>query len=292
METKSERMRRLFAQGKTVADVARLIGVDYAFAYGVAKRGGFLEAGAVSPRRGPSAVLPPPGRAPLNRLVPVGAFAGPTWESVDIETNLGAYLKDRRPMHRYTSFDYCFNYFQARREEGRIPSPAVGVELEVACLQLGFYLASWGMYRGSAVLLQRSVAHLAPVIDVIARAPTEAWELDADGYTREGCRSLLDLGAQIRAAFPEGATDTLVTKIMLGVFGSVPAFDTNFKTGFGVSAFGESALMRISRFYRENADVIARHRVPTLEFETGAASNHRYTRAKVIDMIFFVEGVR
>jgi hypothetical protein len=30
--------------------------------------------------------------------------------------------------------------------------------------------------------------------------------------------------------------------------------------------------------------------VPTLDFDTGVASNRRDTRAKVIDMIFFVEG--
>lgn len=271
MESKSARMRQLFAQGKSVSEVAKLVGVDYQFAYGVAKRAGFIQAGATVPRE---------------QLQSDGAHPG----DVDIEANVRTYLEDRRPTDRYASFDYCFNYFQARREEGRIADLADGVELQVACLQLGFYLASWGMYRGSTILLQRSLAHLAPVIDVIARAPVDAWDIDADGYTRDACKSLLEVGAQIRAAFPEGATDTLVTKIMLGVFGSVPAFDTNFKTGFGVYAFGENALMRVGRFYRESAEAIERHRVPTLDFDTGVASNRRYTRAKVIDMIFFVEG--
>jgi hypothetical protein len=146
------------------------------------------------------------------------------------------------------------------------------------------------MYRGSTILLQRSLAHLAPVIDVIARIPVEAWEIDADGYTNDARKSLLEIGAQIRGAFPEGATDTLVTKVMLGVFGSVPAFDTNFTTGFRAYAFGESALMRVGRFYSAHAEAIERHRVPTIDFDTGVASNRRYTRAKVIDMIFFVEG--
>lgn len=282
-------MRQLFGQGKSVSEVAMLIGVDYAFAYGVAKRAGFLETGAAASRKKRRARDASSNKAQRLQAIPAGGLPSGL-ESVDIEANLRTYLDDRRPMHRYASFDYCFNYFQTRREKGRIASMANGVELQVACLQLGFYLASWGMYRGSTILLQRSVAHLVPVIDVVVRAPREAWELDADGYTRDGCRSLLDLGAQIRAAIPEGATDTLVTKIMLGVFGSVPAFDTNFKAGFGVFAFGESALLRVGRFYRENADVIERLRVPTLDFETGAPSDRRYTRAKVIDMIFFVEG--
>jgi hypothetical protein len=48
--------------------------------------------------------------------------------------------------------------------------------------------------------------------------------------------------------------------------------------------------MRVAEFYKHNADVIDRHRVPTLEFDTGMETARRYTRAKVIDMIFFVEG--
>ena len=35
---------------------------------------------------------------------------------VDIEANLKAYLGKREPRARYTSFDYCFNYFQSHRE--------------------------------------------------------------------------------------------------------------------------------------------------------------------------------
>ena len=117
------------------------------------------------------------------------------------------------------------------------------------------------------------------------------WGGSSDGYTREACRSLLWLGAQIRAAIPEGATDTLVTKILLGVFGSVTAFDANFRSGFGAHSFAEAALLRIGRFCRDNTEVIERHRVPTLDFETGAASARRYTRAKCEwAMVFFAEG--
>jgi hypothetical protein len=77
---------------------------------------------------------------------------------------------------------------------------------------------------------------------------------------------------------------------MLGTFGCVPAFDTYFKKGFGVSTFSRKALSKIGTFYAANAEVIDRNRVHTLEFESGTASQRRYTRAKVIDMIFFVAG--
>ena len=77
---------------------------------------------------------------------------------------------------------------------------------------------------------------------------------------------------------------------MLGVFGCVPAFDGNFERGFGVSTFGRGALVRIGQFYKENSEAIERNRVTTLRFETGTATTFVYTRAKVIDMIFFVQG--
>jgi|SRR5579864_1998756 len=209
---------------------------------------------------------------------------------MDIEANLKTYLHQRGPTTRYTSFDYCYNHFQLHRERGVIPELGVGPNMQLSCLHLGFYLASWGMLRASSALLQRSVKHYVPVIQVIAASPSEVWNLDADCYTDANWGLVEETARQIRGALPDGASDILITKIMLGVFGCVPAFDTYFKRGFGVWTFGRKALMRVAQFYRENANVIDRYRVPTLEFDTGVETSRRYTRAKVIDMIFFVEG--
>lgn len=44
--------------------------------------------------------------------------------------------------HRYRSWEHCYNYFEAPEDHN------------VACLHLGFYLASWGMLRASSKLLQ------------------------------------------------------------------------------------------------------------------------------------------
>jgi hypothetical protein len=208
---------------------------------------------------------------------------------VDIERNLKAYLGAREPTARYTSFDYCFNHFQSQHDLGFAElGSASGMEL--SCLHLGFYLASWGMLRGSSVLLRRSIKHFAPVIDVIASADMNVWEIDAHAYTDESIERLTDTATHLRSALPEGASDILVTKIMLGVFGCVPAFDTYFKKGFGVSTFGRKSLSRVGRFYQDNSGVIDAHRVPTLDFGSGTETTRKYTRAKVIDMIFFVEG--
>jgi hypothetical protein len=49
-------------------------------------------------------------------------------------------------------------------------------------------------------------------------------------------------------------------------------------------------LRKIGEFYRENSEVVDRHCELTLDFDSGAPTTRRYTRAKVIDMIFFIEG--
>lgn len=196
----------------------------------------------------------------------------------------------RRPNARYASFDYCFNYFQSFREAGNVAAIAEGESVQISCLHLGFYLASWGMFRGSADLLQRSARHLIPAIELIAAADSELWNIDAHCYTESNIQRLLIMRRSLCQAFP-GMSDILVTKIMLGVFGNVPAFDTNFKNGFQVATFGPKALKKIAAFYEENSLLIDKHRIPTLDFFSGEPTTRNYTRAKVIDMAFFIMGM-
>jgi hypothetical protein len=212
---------------------------------------------------------------------------------VDLDVNLRRYLAGRKPNERYASFDYCFNYFQSFRESGNISALADPANRQFSCLQLGFYLASWGMLRGSAELLQKSARHLVCVIEVIADTDASLWELDAHCYTESNIQRLCELAKTIGQAHP-GMSDILVTKIMLGVFGSVPAFDTNFRRGCRVAGivttFGLSSLRKIGAFYRDNTALIDSYRVPTLDFISGEHTQHRYPRSKVIDMAFFIEG--
>jgi hypothetical protein len=209
---------------------------------------------------------------------------------LDIEKNLATYLGDRKPTSRYASFDYCFNYFQFHREENRLEDLLQGEALQLSCLHLGFYLASWGMFRGSAELLRRSVRTFVPAIETLVSAPAGLWSLDVNEYDEAAIREILRFRERLRPSLHTGASDILVTKVMLGTMGCVPAFDTYFKIGFGCSTFGSKALRRIAQFYRDHSEVIERHREPTLEFDTGEPTVRRYTRAKVIDMIFFIEG--
>lgn len=69
----------------------------------------------------------------------------------------------RPPEARYASFGFCFNYFQEVRDSGDTAQLANDEHRRLSCLQLGFFLASWGMMRGSGDLYQRSVRDLCVV---------------------------------------------------------------------------------------------------------------------------------
>ncbi len=152
----------------------------------------------------------------------------PVTTNPDINASVAQYRARLDARARYASFDYCYNYFQSFHERGDAPGLAGSAHVESSCLQLGFYLASWGMLRGSSILLQRSVRNFIPVIEAIAEMPGEIWTIDANDYSPSNCGALIDAVRRIRRSFPERASETLVTK-MLGVFGCVPAFDLYFK---------------------------------------------------------------
>jgi hypothetical protein len=219
------------------------------------------------------------------RRTPTRDFLG-----VDIERNVATYLGDRSSTARYASFDYCFNYFQGWRERNEVSDLAEKDNLELSCLHLGFYLASWGMLRASTVLFRKSVRYLTPVVQTIAALPAEIWTIDANAYSDESIDSTLDVRDRLWSAFDHDASATLVSKVMLGVFGSVPAFDSYVMKGLGVRRFGKPELELVRDFYRGNDSIIDRLRAPTLDFTTGTATDRLYTRAKVVDMVFFIEG--
>jgi len=219
-------------------------------------------------------------------------------ENIDIEKNINEFIHgpDGKSgilsLERYSSYDYCFNYFQEFREQGQITKILETGQIQFSCLQLGFYLASWGMLRGSSFLLEKSVKVLEPVIFEIANCSPKIWEIDVNEYSTENISILLEFRNQIIRILPyaNGPSDILITKIMLGVFGNTPAFDTNYKKGFGVSTFGPKSLMKIADYYRQNSQLIGKYQIPTLDYQTGKPTQRKYTRAKVIDMIYFIEG--
>ncbi len=221
-----------------------------------------------------------------------------SFNAINLEANIIEYINDDgksggiKAFERDSSFDYCFNYFQSFREFGAIGELADNKNLQTSCLQLGFYLASWGMLRGSSFLLRKSIKFYESVIKAIAGCKPEFWQIDIPDYSPETIGLLLECKQMMVEALgtKNNPSDTLVSKIILGVFGSVPAFDTNFNWGFGSSSFNQKTLRDVASFYMEHKTRIDAYHITTIDFATGGYTKRPYPKAKLIDMIFFIEG--
>lgn len=207
---------------------------------------------------------------------------------------LDEFMRDRKHDERYASFDYCYGYFQAFRRENRPDTLDQGENLRRSCVELGFYLASWGMLRGSSDLLNKSVYFLRPLVSALAKTPPAVWNLDVDRYG-EGTWELLseERDRIIKALGPlrNRESDVLVTKIMMGVYGNVPAFDQYFKGGLGVSTFGPKAIGLVQSFYQSHRGWMDSRKIRLLTFD-GKESEIIYSKAKLIDMICFMKGLK
>jgi hypothetical protein len=133
--------------------------------------------------------------------------------------------------HRYRSWEHCYTFFRSRNQEG------VAAQRELAALHLGFYLASWGMYRGSAFLLQRTyTVHLDVIDSLVSPRFSELWrtEVGAVPATAGAVAAILSIVEAVRDAYaPFGpASDILITKVLLGTVGCLPAVDRFFVAGF------------------------------------------------------------
>jgi len=212
-------------------------------------------------------------------------------KQTDIELVINDFKDKSKPDDRYTSFDYCYNYFRSTND--------LTVDIEKSCLVLGFYLASWGMYRGSSFLLQHSVNHFKPTILYINSLDKTVWNIDVDKYDDKNIEIIIDIYKEIRKRLiPNGNTDlTLVTKVLLGVFGFIPAFDNYFCNTFRIIFDGQCGFRRVNKaslnfiqnFYQENRASIENLSANTFttDFLSGKKTKINYPKAKIIDMYGF-----
>lgn len=197
------------------------------------------------------------------------------------------------PNERYSSFDYCYNYFKSFKNKKDIASKE---NIEKSCLHLGFFLASWGMLRGSSFLLQKSIKYYEPLIKWIAKQDDSIWELDVDEYDEKNIKKLEKLYGRVNQKLKIGNHKRiLVTKILLGVFGCVPALDSYFvKSLSGTRGNFTNALLQIKNFYDENKTEIdsCQKKIKTFSFIDGKKTKIMYPKAKIIDMIHFTRGYK
>ncbi|MPN22926.1 hypothetical protein SDC9_170311 [bioreactor metagenome] len=92
----------------------------------------------------------------------------------------------------------------------------------------------------------------------------------------------------IKESLPFSITDTLATKIMMVVFGCVPAYDRNFSATLKPMSFGKDSLEYIYKFYQKNNGLLdeKQKELKTVSVE-GGLTDYTYTMAKIIDVIGF-----
>ena len=215
----------------------------------------------------------------------------------DLSSVVKEYVSKLSPNHRYASFDYCYNYFRTTSNK------ALSKNLEKSCLVLGFYLASWGMFRGSSFLLQTNINHFKDVIKYISTLNKNVWKIDVDKYDDKNIHTMQTIYSQIKTFVIQGANNdvTLTTKIMLGVFGFIPAFDQYFCETFRIVSSNECGFRRVNikslefikKFYAANKKEIDKlsNKIYTLDFLTGKKTKIHYPKAKIIDMYGFTKGL-
>lgn len=197
---------------------------------------------------------------------------------------------------RSRSWEHCYRVFRDARTD---PSP----DYDYLSLHLAFYLASWGMYRGSCFLLQKDYKVLSPVVEKILKPEydclfglacadlrnSDAWAQikklsdDIDDYFHPIRKEIR--GREVASA----VSPVLITKILMGTLGCVPAYDRFFQDGVAkykvtTQEYSRNSVLRLADFYEAHNDRLEEAR---RGFEVDGLI---YPQMKLLDMGFWQVG--
>ena len=169
---------------------------------------------------------------------------------------------------RYRSWEYCYYHFYKARNE-KEPN------IDYMSLQLAFYLASWGMYRGSSFLLQKDYKVHIPVVkellqkkyDVLFGADFNVLLNENHQKTLQGLNGFLvqyydGIRRTVKGeALKNKISSTLITKVLMGTLGCVPAYDRYFIDGIkskkvATGNYSMKSLSQLAEFYKENFETL------------------------------------
>lgn len=164
---------------------------------------------------------------------------------------------------RYKSWEYCHKVFLELHKVKKFDELSDD-DFDYLALNLAFYLASWGMYRGSSFLLDRDYrTHIPCVKEIMKERYNPLWDYEPSHNNIDEVKELIfskpndkdeggiywliknelykiknldsysaNVDSKINIAKNDvSPTDTLITKILLGTFACIPAFDQFFKEG-------------------------------------------------------------
>lgn len=197
---------------------------------------------------------------------------------------------------RSRSWEHCYRVFRDARTG---PSP----DYDYLSLHLAFYLASWGMYRGSCFLLQKDYKVLSPIVEEILKPEYDRLFGVACADLRESevqvmLKNVYDyIAAQFGPIRDEVAgrkvassvSPVLITKILMGTLGCVPAYDRFFQDGVATykvttQEYSSNSVLKLVDFYEEHNDRLEEAR------RGMRVGDLIYPQMKVLDMGFWQVG--
>ena len=198
---------------------------------------------------------------------------------------------------RYRSWEHCYKLFHDERNS-RSPN------YDLLSLHLAFYLASWGMYRGSSFLLQKDYkVHIPVVKELLKREYDCLFGVDCAELNNPDIQKKLqhlyvfisDTYDVIRKSIVEKKevknelSSTLVTKVLMGTLGCVPAYDRYFIEGIkcqrvSTGNYNIRSLLKLVHFYETNFDKLEEARKKLKVYDLP------YPQMKLLDMGFWQIG--
>ena len=197
---------------------------------------------------------------------------------------------------RSRSWEHCYRAFRDARTD---PSP----DYDYLSLHLAFYLASWGRYRGSSFLLQKDYKVLSPIVEEILKPEYDCLFglACADLRESEVQDSLEKLHKYIAKHFrpirnevagravASSVSPVLITKILMGTLGCVPAYDRFFQDGVATykvttREYSLDSVLRLVDFYEEHNDRLEDAR------RGMQCEDLTYPQMKLLDMGFWQVG--
>ena len=167
---------------------------------------------------------------------------------------------------RSRSWEHCYRVFRDARTD---PSP----DYDYLSLHLAFYLASWGMYRGSSFLLQKDYKVLLPIVEKVLKpeydclfglACADLREPDVQTRLANLSDDIADYFWPIRnevagRVVASQVSPVLITKILMGTLGCVPAYDRFFVDGIKkykvtTQEYSPESVRKLAKFYEAHND--------------------------------------
>jgi len=197
---------------------------------------------------------------------------------------------------RSRSWEHCYRVFRDARTD---PSP----DYDYLSLHLAFYLASWGMYRGSCFILQKDYKVHTPIVEEILKPEydclfglacadlrnDDVWEQYTKLYDKIDAYfdPIREKVAGRKRTTP--VSPVLITKILMGTLGCVPAYDRFFEEGarhLGLKEknYKKNSLLELADIYEAHNDRLEEAR---REMRT---DDLIYPQMKLLDMGFWQVG--